>query len=91
MGVTLFKQANSGLGIMPIDECPREELKNAKEVARQQYIQDLKFFGKHILGTGKFGNKDEKQVIIALDIEEWQNLIKGYPIYTELGGKNVSL
>jgi len=54
---------------------------------KKQYIEDMKWVGKHIARQATFNGEDI--VIVVIPLKEWQGIIKEYPIYDE--ASNVSL
>ena len=62
----------------------------------KQFIEDMRWVGKHIVRQAVY--KGEDVLIVIIPLKEWQDKCEGYPIYKEIqegavtkGGINVSV
>lgn len=48
----------------------------------KQYIEDMRWVGKHIVRQGNLSGEDI--ILVVIPLKEWQEKCKGYPIYKEI-------
>jgi len=53
-----------------------------KSAARNQYIRDMKWVGRHIARQATY--KKEDIIIVVIPLKEWHEIVGKYPIYHEM-------